>query len=119
MFATTRFYFSLVSLLDTLREAILCYLPKSLFLVFSLITEYLLEFLLWFVIFYSAIVRDVEESPIHVDAVIDPLSATGQKLSPLLVLLQEWIKPSMRICFNPMASTCISCVPNLLLSAFM
>ncbi|KAG0591180.1 hypothetical protein KC19_1G156300 [Ceratodon purpureus] len=53
---------------------------------------------------HSAIVRNIEESPIHVDAVIDPLSAIGQKLSPLLVLLQEWIKPSMRICFNPMSS---------------
>lgn len=67
---------------------------------------------------YSAIVRNVEESPIHVDAVIDPLSAIGQKLSPLLVLLQEWTKPSMRICFNPMASTCISGGPSLLISAF-
>ena len=68
---------------------------------------------------YSAIVRNVEESPIHVDAVIDPLSAVGQKLSPLLVLLQEWIKPSIRICFNPMASTCIPGRPTLLLSRFM
>lgn len=53
------------------------------------------------------------------DAVIDPLSAIGQKLSPLLVLLQEWIKPSMRICFNPMVSTSISSVPDLLLCTFM
>ncbi|XP_024372023.1 UDP-glucose:glycoprotein glucosyltransferase isoform X2 [Physcomitrium patens] len=53
---------------------------------------------------HSAIVNHIEESPIHVDAVIDPLSAIGQKLSPILVLLQEWMKPSMRICFNPMSS---------------
>jgi hypothetical protein len=56
----------------------------------------------------SAIIREVENSPIHVDAVIDPLSSAGQKITPFLVLLQDWIQPSMRIILNPMASTFFS-----------
>ncbi|BFI40446.1 UDP-glucose:glycoprotein glucosyltransferase [Marchantia polymorpha subsp. ruderalis] len=51
---------------------------------------------------HSAIVREVDGAYIHVDAVIDPLSVTGQKLTPLLVLLEDWLKPSFRIVFNPM-----------------
>lgn len=53
---------------------------------------------------HSAIIREVENSPIHVDAVIDPLSSAGQKITPFLVLLQDWIQPSMRIILNPMNS---------------
>lgn len=65
----------------------------------------------------SAIVTHAEESPIHVDAVMDPLSSIGQRLTPLLVLLQEWIKPSLRICFNPMARVLPSCWPTTWLSS--
>lgn len=50
----------------------------------------------------SAIVRDSTEANLHVDAVIDPLSATGQKITPLLVLLQDWLQLSVRIVLNPM-----------------
>lgn len=50
---------------------------------------------------YCAIVKDVSDTDIHVDAVIDPLSSSGQKLTPLLFLLQEWFNPSMRILLNP------------------
>ncbi|KAL2613121.1 hypothetical protein R1flu_024813 [Riccia fluitans] len=52
----------------------------------------------------SAFVREVDAAYIHVDAVIDPLSGTGQKITPLLVLLDDWLKPSFRIVFNPMNS---------------
>lgn len=65
----------------------------------------------------SAIVTHAEESPIHVDAVMDPLSSIGQRLTPLLVLLQEWIKPSLRICFNPMARILHFCWPTTSLSS--
>jgi hypothetical protein len=65
----------------------------------------------------SAIVTHAEESPIHVDAVMDPLSSIGQRLTPLLVLLQEWIKPSLRICFNPMARVLPFCWPTTWLSS--
>lgn len=60
---------------------------------------------LTFCSFDSAIVREVDGAYIHVDAVIDPLSVTGQKLTPLLVLLEDWLKPSFRIVFNPMVRT--------------
>ncbi|CAA7402965.1 unnamed protein product [Spirodela intermedia] len=53
---------------------------------------------------YSAIVLDNKDSSIHIDAVIDPLSHAGQKLSPLLLILQRNIHPSMRIVLNPMSS---------------
>ncbi|KAL3679974.1 hypothetical protein R1sor_022930 [Riccia sorocarpa] len=49
----------------------------------------------------SAFVREVDAAYIHVDAVIDPLSGTAQRITPLLVLLDDWLKPSFRIVFNP------------------
>lgn len=53
---------------------------------------------------YSAVVLNGENSTIHIDAVIDPLSPTGQKLSSLLRVLQRYAQPSMRIVLNPMSS---------------
>ncbi|XP_078432136.1 EMS-MUTAGENIZED BRI1 SUPPRESSOR 1 isoform X2 [Wolffia australiana] len=53
---------------------------------------------------YSAIKLENKESCIHIDAVIDPLSQAGQKLAPLLHLLQKYIHPSMRVILNPMSS---------------
>ncbi|KAL9448369.1 hypothetical protein AB3S75_015782 [Citrus x aurantiifolia] len=53
---------------------------------------------------YSAVVFNSENSTIHIDAVIDPLSPTGQKLSSLLQVLQRYAQPSMRIVLNPMSS---------------
>ncbi|KAH9751410.1 UDP-glucose:glycoprotein glucosyltransferase [Citrus sinensis] len=53
---------------------------------------------------YSAVVFNSENSTIHIDAVIDPLSPTGQKLSSLLRVLQRYAQPSMRIVLNPMSS---------------
>lgn len=53
---------------------------------------------------YSAIVVDSENSSIHIDAVIDPLSPSGQKLSSILRVLSKYIQPSMRIVLNPLSS---------------
>ncbi|KAJ0970439.1 hypothetical protein J5N97_023316 [Dioscorea zingiberensis] len=53
---------------------------------------------------YSAIVLNSKNSSIHIDAVIDPLSPSGQKLSPLLRMLWKCIQPSMRIVLNPISS---------------
>ncbi|KAH7387951.1 hypothetical protein KP509_16G050200 [Ceratopteris richardii] len=53
---------------------------------------------------HSAIVQEHENATVHVDAIIDPLSSTGQKLTPLLLLLQSWFHASMRIMLNPMNS---------------
>eukprot|EP00250_Pteridium_aquilinum_P011892 c20372_g1_i1 orf=227-5122(+) len=53
---------------------------------------------------YSAIIQESENATVHVDAIVDPLSSTGQKLSPLLSLLQNWFQASMRILLNPMNS---------------
>ncbi|XP_009780014.1 UDP-glucose:glycoprotein glucosyltransferase isoform X1 [Nicotiana sylvestris] len=53
---------------------------------------------------YSAVVLENESSSIHIDAVIDPLSSSGQKLSSLLRLLSKSIRPSMRLVLNPMSS---------------
>lgn len=52
---------------------------------------------------YSAIVL-TSESPIHIDAVIDPLSPSGQKLTSLLQILGKYFQPSMRIVLNPLSS---------------
>ncbi|KAF9602136.1 hypothetical protein IFM89_025181 [Coptis chinensis] len=52
----------------------------------------------------SAVILSNEDSSIHIDAVIDPLSPSGQKLSPLLRVLWKWIQPSMRIVLNPLSS---------------
>ncbi|XP_060167686.1 UDP-glucose:glycoprotein glucosyltransferase isoform X1 [Lycium barbarum] len=53
---------------------------------------------------YSAVVLENENSSIHIDAVIDPLSSSGQKLSSLLRLVSKSIRPSMRLVLNPMSS---------------
>ncbi|GLT63973.1 hypothetical protein SLA2020_364950 [Shorea laevis] len=53
---------------------------------------------------YSAVVFRNENSTIHIDAVVDPLSPSGQKLSSILRVLQKYIQPSMRIVLNPLSS---------------
>lgn len=53
---------------------------------------------------YSAVVLNPENSSIHIDAVIDPLSASGQKLTSLLRVLWKSFHPSMRIVLNPLSS---------------
>ncbi|XP_044490237.1 UDP-glucose:glycoprotein glucosyltransferase isoform X2 [Mangifera indica] len=53
---------------------------------------------------HSAVVLNSENSVIHVDAVIDPLSSTGQKLSSILRVLQKYTRSSMRIILNPVSS---------------
>jgi UDP-glucose:glycoprotein glucosyltransferase len=53
---------------------------------------------------YSAVLLGNENATIHIDAVIDPLSPTGQKLASLLQVLQKHVQTSMRIVLNPMVS---------------
>ncbi|XWS40030.1 hypothetical protein CRYUN_Cryun18bG0105000 [Craigia yunnanensis] len=53
---------------------------------------------------YSAVVLNNENSSIHIDAVVDPLSPSGQKLSSLLRVLAKYVHPSMRIVLNPLSS---------------
>ncbi|KAG5248502.1 UDP-glucose:glycoprotein glucosyltransferase [Salix suchowensis] len=53
---------------------------------------------------HSAVIIDNENSSVHIDAVVDPLSATGQKVSSLLRVLRKYVQPSMRIVLNPMSS---------------
>ncbi|CAL9044711.1 unnamed protein product [Musa banksii] len=53
---------------------------------------------------HSAVNLNTGNSSIHIDAVIDPLSPSGQKLSPLLRILWKCIRPSMRIVLNPVSS---------------
>ncbi|XP_012568016.1 UDP-glucose:glycoprotein glucosyltransferase [Cicer arietinum] len=53
---------------------------------------------------YSAIILNNENSSIHIDAVLDPLSPTSQKLSGILRVLWKYIQPSMRIVLNPLSS---------------
>lgn len=53
---------------------------------------------------HSAVILNSGNSSIHIDAVIDPLSPSGQKLSPLLRILWKCIQPSMRIVLNPISS---------------
>ncbi|KAE8009047.1 hypothetical protein FH972_005504 [Carpinus fangiana] len=53
---------------------------------------------------YSAVVFSNENSTVHIDAVVDPLSPSGQKLSSILRVLQKYIQPSMRIVLNPLSS---------------
>ncbi|XP_057538898.1 UDP-glucose:glycoprotein glucosyltransferase [Amaranthus tricolor] len=52
---------------------------------------------------FSAVVLPGESS-IHIDAVIDPLSSSGQKLTSLLQILRNFFQPSMRIILNPLSS---------------
>ncbi|XP_045817511.1 UDP-glucose:glycoprotein glucosyltransferase-like isoform X2 [Trifolium pratense] len=53
---------------------------------------------------HSAIILNNENSSIHIDAVLDPLSPTSQKLSGILRVLWKYIQPSMRIVLNPLSS---------------
>ncbi|ONK57353.1 uncharacterized protein A4U43_C10F19220 [Asparagus officinalis] len=53
---------------------------------------------------HSAVIMNNANSALHIDAVIDPLSPAGQKLSPLLRVLWKCIQPSMRIILNPISS---------------
>ncbi|KVH88595.1 UDP-glucose:Glycoprotein Glucosyltransferase [Cynara cardunculus var. scolymus] len=53
---------------------------------------------------YSAVVIGGQNATIHIDAVIDPLSSSGQKISSLLRILWKCSQPSMRLVFNPMSS---------------
>ncbi|KAM7250583.1 hypothetical protein ACFE04_022466 [Oxalis oulophora] len=53
---------------------------------------------------YSAIVLEKENSTIHIDAVLDPLSLTGQKLASLLCVLGKFVQPRLRIVLNPLSS---------------
>ncbi|GJX20436.1 UDP-glucose:glyco glucosyltransferase isoform X1 [Tanacetum coccineum] len=53
---------------------------------------------------YSGVVLGSENSTIHIDAVIDPLSSSGQKISSLLRIIQKCSQPSMRLVFNPLSS---------------
>ncbi|XP_017970879.1 PREDICTED: UDP-glucose:glycoprotein glucosyltransferase isoform X1 [Theobroma cacao] len=53
---------------------------------------------------HSAVVLNNENSSIHIDAVVDPLSPFGQKLSSLLRVLAKYVHPSMRIVLNPLSS---------------
>ncbi|CAA0841506.1 UDP-glucose\\x3aglycoprotein glucosyltransferase [Striga hermonthica] len=53
---------------------------------------------------YSAVILGDENSSIHIDAVIDPLSPSGQKLSALLRILSKYAQPSMRLVLNPVSS---------------
>ncbi|GAB2231281.1 hypothetical protein Droror1_Dr00027570 [Drosera rotundifolia] len=53
---------------------------------------------------YSAVVHNYENSTIHLDAVIDPLSSSGQKVASLIHVLTKYIQPSMRIVLNPLSS---------------
>ncbi|GER26746.1 UDP-glucose:glycoprotein glucosyltransferase [Striga asiatica] len=53
---------------------------------------------------YSAVILGDENSSIHIDAVIDPLSPSGQKLTALLRILSKYAQPSMRLVLNPVSS---------------
>ncbi|GAQ80221.1 UDP-glucose:glycoprotein glucosyltransferase [Klebsormidium nitens] len=53
---------------------------------------------------HSAIVLEGDpSSSISIEAVVDPLSPSAQKLTSLLVLLHEWLNPSIRIILNPVS----------------
>ncbi|CAI7863342.1 unnamed protein product, partial [Closterium sp. NIES-54] len=48
------------------------------------------------------IIHSNESALLHIDGVIDPLSAEAQQVTPLLLLLHEWFNPSMRVFMNPL-----------------
>ncbi|CAI7832218.1 unnamed protein product [Closterium sp. NIES-53] len=50
------------------------------------------------------IIHSNESALLHIDGVIDPLSAEAQQVTPLLLLLHEWFNPSMRVFMNPLSS---------------
>lgn len=53
---------------------------------------------------HSAVILNNNNASVHIDAVIDPLSASGQKLSTLLRVLWKMFQPSMRLVLNPISS---------------
>ncbi|KAL3020684.1 hypothetical protein AAZX31_05G157300 [Glycine max] len=53
---------------------------------------------------HSVIILNNVNSSIHIDAVLDPLSPTSQRLSGILRVLWKYIQPSMRIVLNPVSS---------------
>lgn len=69
----------------------------------------------WAFLFLISAVILHGNSSIHIDAVIDPLSSSGQKLAPLLRILWKCVQPSMRIVLNPLVSFSIK---SFLLVAF-
>ncbi|CAI5520739.1 unnamed protein product [Closterium sp. Naga37s-1] len=50
------------------------------------------------------IIHSNDSALLHIDGVIDPLSAEAQQVTPLLLLLHEWFNPSLRIFMNPLTS---------------
>ncbi|KAK7321222.1 hypothetical protein VNO77_31638 [Canavalia gladiata] len=52
---------------------------------------------------HSAIILPNENSSIHIDAVLDPLSPTSQKVPGILRVLWKYVQPSMRIVLNPLS----------------
>ncbi|GJP47287.1 hypothetical protein CLOM_g6507 [Closterium sp. NIES-68] len=50
------------------------------------------------------IIHENDSALLHVDGVIDPLSAEAQQVTPLLLLLHEWFNPSLRLFMNPLSS---------------
>ncbi|KAJ4847364.1 hypothetical protein Tsubulata_018006, partial [Turnera subulata] len=50
----------------------------------------------------SAVIIHSENSSVHIDAVVDPVSPTGQKVALLLRVLGKYIQQSMRIVLNPL-----------------
>ncbi|KAF4392729.1 hypothetical protein F8388_010752 [Cannabis sativa] len=53
---------------------------------------------------HSAVLLGNENASIHIDAVIDPLSQSAQKVSSILRVLWKYVQPSMRIVLNPLSS---------------
>ncbi|KAG6517190.1 hypothetical protein ZIOFF_020570 [Zingiber officinale] len=64
-------------------------------------------------LFSSAVNLNNGNSSIHIDAVIDPLSPSGQKLTPLLHVLWKCVRPSLRIILNPIVSLWPLCCSSL------
>lgn len=52
----------------------------------------------------AMIVKESQEAFLHMDGVVDPLSAEAQRITPLLVLLHDWFDTSLRIFMNPSVS---------------
>ena len=48
--------------------------------------------------------REPHNAVLTVEGIIDPLSTQAQALTPLLVLMQEWLQPVFRIYMNPQVS---------------
>ncbi|CAI5944540.1 unnamed protein product [Closterium sp. NIES-65] len=64
------------------------------------------------------IIHSNDSALLHIDGVIDPLSAEAQQVTPLLLLLHEWFNPSLRIFMNPLVRAPPACpLLHLLLSS--